>query len=148
MAENKKGTTIIPAGRASQTNEANLPRRGSENPKDLNFLTTQDLNSILEVNQKALTIYLEVESQNEHIITNLKDNTEKMKKFEMLEDEIGEVRRDLTALNKSTGELEDLGEDIKKKLDNLDRNMFRLLIFLGTVGGATVISLIQTFLKK
>ncbi len=147
MAENKKNT-IIPTGRGSQTNEANLmTRRGSENPHDFGLLTTQDLNSILEVNQKALTIYLEVENQNERILDNLKDTNIKMNKLEILEDEIGEARRDISTLTKTVGEVEDLSESIKKRLEEVDKNMFRLLIFLGTVGVSTIMTMIQSFLK-
>jgi chromosome segregation ATPase len=48
--------------------------KSSSASTDSALITVQDLNNILEVNQKALTIYLEVEKQNEELIERIVDN--------------------------------------------------------------------------
>lgn len=142
MPDIRKGTTLAPSGRSSQTNETGSGRRPSqtnEHQQDLGLLTTQDLNNILEVNQKALTIYLEVERQNEHILEVLQEESEKLERIEVVEDELKEVRRE-------TGDNAETLKDIKKKLEEIDKNMFRLVLILGSAGIGTIITIIQAFL--
>jgi len=136
----KRGTTLTPTKRVSQTNEADLSNQ------DIGLLTVQDLNNILEVNQKALTIYLEVERQNEHVLEVLQEEADKLDRLEVIEDEVKDVRRDIATFKKSVDEVGDTAKEIKKKLEDIDKNMFRLVLILGSAGIGTIITIIQAFL--
>lgn len=127
----KKGNIMNP-GRSSQTNEAGMQRRGSD--ADLGLLTAQDLNSILEVNTKALTIYLEVEGQNEKILKNLQE----IAKLEGLFDEIEDMKRTI-------GDLHESVENSEKKTEDIDRNLWRLNLILGSGLVTTVIAIVQSY---
>lgn len=144
MPENppKRGNTLTPAKRVSQTNETDLTKQ------DIGLLTVQDLNSILEVNQKALTIYLEVERQNNNILEVLQEESDKLERLEIIEDEVKDVRRDMSKQMTAVDEVGDVAKEIKKKLEDIDKNMFRLVLILGSAGIGTIITIIQAFLTR
>lgn len=144
MPEVKKGA-IIPTPR--QVTDPGLPKKTSQTNElqafqsDVGLLTTNDLNNILEVNQKSLTIYLEVERQNRLILETLKENKETLEIVE-------EIKRDLEKFNTKLSENEDAVAEIKKKIEEIDKNMFRLILILGSAGVGTIVTIVQALMHK
>lgn len=69
-------------------------------------LTSQDLETILEINKKAVEIYVEVENQNEEVLEKL------------------------------------------KKLEEIEKSLFKLTIIFGSMGLGTIIALIKLLLSS
>ncbi len=130
-------------------------------------LTSSELKYILEVNKKAIEINIEVEKQNEEVISNL----EEVKDFaERVEEKINSIiyeqkenkrlvleTKDLVKDNKEISEeIQKTGEEtneiikdtLKKKIEDIEKNLFRLIIVLGSAGIGTLITIIQSYLHK
>lgn len=101
--------------------------RDKHNDED-KIITSTELKYILETNQKAISIYLEVEQQNEQIILALDKLNLKI--------EIIEKNAEDTLL--SAHETEDI---IKK----IEKHMFRLIIILSSAGAGLIYTIIQSF---
>jgi len=63
--------------------------------KELEQLTKNDINSILEVNRKLIEVELESAEQNEQILENLKSTKEKVLKIEEKVDKILKISEDM-----------------------------------------------------
>lgn len=140
MPPDPKKSTIVPGKRESFTNEPTTAEYGK--------LTVQDLNIILEVNQKALTIYLEVEKQNEAIIESIQATHQKLGKIEEIEDYAKEIIQGQKDASKAVKDLDESMVAMKKSMEELDKNFFRLIIILGSAGIGTVVTIIQNLLNK
>lgn len=142
MAEKKN--TINP-GRASQTNEV-LTSSGITLPQSSeNLITFKDLKSILEVNQKAMTIYLEVERQNEEIMESLSDQNQKIASLDSKEYKIVENQEKMIKLLEN---LTETAEETEGKMDDIDKNIFRLWIVLGSTGIGLIVTIIQQLIAR
>lgn len=92
-------------------------------------ITSNELEYILDVNRKAVSIYNEVAHQNEEIIEKLDKLTTKIETIEKNSEET----------NKSIkGEVED-------KIKSIDKNIFRLIIILSSTGAGIIYTVIQSF---
>lgn len=141
--------------------------------KDSENITSSDLKYILDVNQKAIEIYIEVEKQHEEIIELLNNLDEKFKDssevLELLKDHQQEIKnllsnevnikneqildklKDLLSLAKAIEKnsdseniiknIESIDDKITKsstKIDNVDKNIFKILVVLGSGGVALI----------
>lgn len=141
--------------------------------KDSENITSSDLKYILDVNQKAIEIYIEVEKQNDDIIQILNNLEEKFKDssevLELLKDHQQEIKnllsnevnikneqildklKDLLSLAKAIEKnsdseniiknIESIDDKITKsstKIDNVDKNIFKILVVLGSGGVALI----------
>jgi len=151
--------------------------------------TSSDLKYILEVNEKAIEIYVEVEKQNDQILNTLEYFKEAAAKFEedlkitkasdakveeLLVDDnahdhgviielLKDLSSDISDLKKEMGELKSSGSklkdstdaitkqldtEVKAKISEIEKNLFRLVIILGSAGVGTIFTILQTFLHK
>ncbi len=130
-------------------------------------LTSSELKYILEVNKKAIEINIEVEKQNEEVISNLeevKDFAERVEEkidnilYEQREHKrltletktIAEDSKEISEEIQKTGEEtnEIIKDTLKKKIEEIEKNLFRLIIILGSAGVGTLVTIIQSFLHK
>jgi seryl-tRNA synthetase len=134
--------------------------------REEDFLSSRDLELILSVNKKGIEINLEVERQNEKILTfleELKENgTFYQKKLEEILDEAEDVNRKVVSTDKSSidefediknilDKIEDTQSDVKKKIEELERANFKLQVLLGSsifTSLAGVVQLIIQFTHK
>lgn len=139
----------------------------TQNDEEEGVLTTKNFNSILEVNRKAIEINIEVEKQNEQVIGIISDISEQLntifncqndikaeqkelrRTFEDSKKMIDQNKELLDSLKKKSEETnESVKGSIEKKVDEIEKNLFRLVIILGSAGVGTIITVIQTFLRK
>lgn len=92
--------------------------------RDKDIITSGDLDTILDVNRKAIELHTEVSGQNENILEHLEKENEKL-------DTILKVVEETNS--------------IKEKIEDIDKNIFRLLVILSTIGVGTIIAIIQQF---
>lgn len=114
---------------------------------EVGMLRVQDLNTILEVNQKALTIYLEVEKQNEDILEVLKESKEIIDTLPKMSEMLTKIAEKQVLTDKNRDEDKKLWEEMKKKMEELDKNFFRLILVLGSTGIGTILNLVQSYLS-
>ena len=130
-----------------------------------------DLATILDVNKKAIEINIEVEKQNEQVIELLEENGEKHSAMEKKLDTIIDNQRDFKYIINSSLDnqketfdflyenivkIEKMSEEtnkkikevIEKKIEDMDKNIFRLTILLGGTGVGTIFSIVQSLIKK
>lgn len=100
-------------------------------PKDIN-VSLSELKTILDVNTKSIEIYIEVEKQNEEILLKLNSITSDITKIKENQDKINYV-------------YEFVKDTLKTKITDLDKNIFRLVILLGSAGIGTIIAIIRSF---
>lgn len=93
------------------------------------IITSTELQYILETNKKAITVYLEVEKQNEEIV----------KAITKLDERAENTEKHVMDTYKSTVQIETLVEKI-------DKNIFRLIIILGSAGAGLLYTIIQSFI--
>lgn len=123
-------------------------------------ITSSELEYILEVNKKSIEINIEVAKQNEQTLSTLdrleekvdfifekqKDhmrvNEEGFKIIEEAKDVIDEIKKLSEETNKT------LKDAIEKKVEEIEKNLFRLVIILGSAGIGTLLTIIQAFLHK
>ena len=126
-----------------------------------------DFEYILEVNKKAIEINIEVEKQNEQIIECLDDNKLVYDRIEEKIDNILNAQKDQRRIADESKALieesKDLVEEVqrvaeesndilkdtvKKKVEEVKKNLFRLIIILGSAGIGTLVTIVQSFLHK
>lgn len=112
----------------------------SNGDDDYSSITSSELEYILEVNKKSIEIHLENAQQHEMTLKDIadakhasSDNADELRKL------IEERSDELLAYMK---------EQIKPKIDETDKNTFRLTVILGFVGAATIFQAIQMFFHK
>lgn len=159
------------------------PRLDDRDP----VFSAADLKYILDVNQKAVEIYVEVEKQNDQILKTLEyfkevsarveEQLETIKQSdynveELLKDDnnhdhsvIIDMLKNLTSEMKTlSGDIKELqanvdsntsaieavtkqvDSEVKSKISEIDKNLFRLVIILGSAGIGTIFTIVQTFL--
>ncbi|MEK6879006.1 MAG: hypothetical protein AABY22_05330 [Nanoarchaeota archaeon] len=137
-------------------------------------LTTSDLKYILDVNKKAIEIYIEVDKQNEKILEtfdnfkeiydSIQEELEILKKNEanierLLSGDNNEDHKkiiaNLTEFKKTFGQMEitdskvkEMVENIEKKIEEIEKNLFRLVLILGSTGIGAIITAVAGLLKK
>ncbi len=92
-------------------------------------ITSNELEYILDVNRKAVSIYNEVAHQNEEIIEKLDKLTVKIDAIEKHSEET----------NKS------IKEEVEEKISSIDKNIFRLIIILSSTGAGIIYTIVQSF---
>lgn len=104
------------------------------------YISSSELEYILEVNKKAIEIHLENSQQ--HDLT--------LKELAELKAASGDIIIELqrAIVEKNTEIISLLKEQIKPKIDETDKNTFRLTVILGFVGAATIFQAIQMFFHK
>jgi hypothetical protein len=102
-------------------------------------ITSSELEYILDVNKKAIEINLEVEKQNEQTLSSLERIEEKI-------DGITEKQKDHIRITEEL--VLKLKNDIETKIEEIEKNLFRLVIILGSAGVGTILTIIQAFLHK
>ncbi len=126
-----------------------------------------DFEYILEVNKKAIEINIEVEKQNEQIIECLDDTKLTYDRIEEKIDYILSSQKEQkriadeskTLIEKSKELVEEvqrvaeesndiLKDAVKKKVEDIEKNLFRLIIILGSAGIGTLVTIVQSFLHK
>lgn len=123
-------------------------------------ITSSELEYILEVNKKSIEINIEVAKQNEQTLSTLDRLEEKIdaindkqkdhmrldaegfKIIEEAKDTIDEIKKLSEETNKT------LKDAIEKKVEEIEKNLFRLVIILGSAGIGTLLTIIQAFLHK
>lgn len=114
---------------------------------------------VLDVNKKAVEIHVEVARQNEDVLESL----------ERIENKVGVIvdkqRDHLDTSNDSVVHVEDIKEnieemglqvaentdslkEIEKKIEDIEKNFFRLIIVLTSLGIGTIVEIIQAFLHR
>ena len=94
-----------------------------------NVITSTELDYILEVNRKSIQIHTEVAHQNEEIMDKLDKLIAKIENIEKISEES----------NKTL-----VGpEQIEQKVENIDKNLFRVIILLGSMGIGLIIEIIK-----
>jgi len=122
-------------------------------------ITLSEIKSILETNQKSIEIYIEVEKQNEEIIKKLEKNENQneniIDKLNENDEQQKNIIKLLEGINSSVDtQIEDFERfkqhvktSLEDKISEIEKNIFRLIVILGTVGVGTIISVINMFLK-
>lgn len=137
-------------------------------------LTTSDLKYILDVNKKAIEIYIEVDKQNEKIL----DNFEHFKSVaKMMTDELALIKRSefniedllvsdnndahneimesltnvkssMDAVKVFNDKMKEMVENIEGKIEDIEKSLFRLVLILGSTGIGLVITIVSAYFKK
>lgn len=130
------------------------------------LITSQDLQNILEVNKKGIEINIEVEKQNEQVISLLENFENSFGATEEKLNSIIEIQKDikrLTEENKkiledSKSDIEDIKKSseevnklislkVEKKIEDIDKNLLKLIIILGSAGVGTIFTIVQSYLQ-
>ena len=102
-------------------------------------ITGADLDIILDVNKKAIEIHTEVGRQYEEIMEDL----------EMKQKSIDELQIKIDGMSKTIHEIHSsVKQSIEKKIDEMEKNLFRLIAILTTIGVGTIIAIVQSYLRK
>ena len=153
------------------------------------LFTASDLRYILEVNEKAIEIYLTVEKQNDQVLETLEHFKEVANKVEnslgllkesgsnieelltddnehdhraiiaLLNDlttEIESIKKEVLEVKSNETKLKEAVESVKHQLDKeispkiveTDKNLFRLIIILGSTGAGILYTIIQNIFHK
>lgn len=164
-------------------------RTKPESDNKTSVISSADLQYILDVNQKAVEIYVEVEKQNDQILKTLEyfkevaaNTEERLDSIKETESNIEELLKDDNAhdhntivdlLKSLTSDIKSLSAEIKElktsetktkdsidiinkliesevkaKISEIDKNLFRLVIILGSAGIGTIFTILQTFVHK
>jgi hypothetical protein len=100
-------------------------------------ITTADLDTILDVNKKAIEIHSEVGRQNEAILEDLESKQGFIVKIdEKLYVILDVVKETNTAIK--TG--------IEDKVTDIEKNVFHIKVILSTIGIGTIVAIIKAFL--
>lgn len=145
-----------------------------EEPGTSSVLTSSDLKYILDVNKKAIEIYIEVDKQNEKILETfesfkeiydtIQEELEILKKNEtnievLLSSDNNEAHTEIHANLKefkqtfsdmkiNDEKVKEAVENIENKIEEIEKNLFRLVLILGSTGVGGIITLLATLLKK
>lgn len=144
-----------------------------ESQADSETITTADLKYILDVNKKAVEIYIEVDKQNEKILEtfeyfkevaeDIKDklgalkvseaNMEKMLSNDSdvhddIQSELGEFKDTFSSFEVHNDKMYEVVTKVEKKIEEIEKNLFRLVLLLGSTGVGLIISIVSTYLKK
>lgn len=116
--------------------------------KNDDLLSKSDLDSILEVNKKAIEVQIEVASQNEKVIEALEEVNEKedsiKKDIEYLVKDVDTIQDNI---KESKKEIMDKIDSLKKAIDELDRTQFKIHAVLTTGAIAVILQIIQIVLN-
>jgi predicted nuclease with TOPRIM domain len=136
-------------------------------------ITTADLKYILDVNKKAVEIYIEVDKQNEKILETfeyfkevsedikdklavLKTNEANIEKMlgnnsdvhDDIQSELGEFKETFSSFEVHHDKMYEVVTKVEKKIEEIEKNLFRLVLLLGSTGVGLIISIVSTYLKK
>lgn len=121
-----------------------VSKRDEENDN----LSKGDLDTILEVNKKAIEVQVEVASQNENIIEELEESKEL--KFKIIKD-IENVDRKIDYLKIENKEYHEDNiikiSELSKKVDDFALSQAKIYFVLTAGGIATILQLIQIILN-
>lgn len=110
-------------------------------------LSRSDLDTIIEVNKRAIELQVEVAAQNEKVIEDLEENkkiNEATKRdTESALKELSSLKQDIKDYKK---DVLDKVEEVKTKVDDLDKSQFKLYALLTTGAVAIILQIIQLFL--
>lgn len=142
-------------------------QKSLRNEEGEEVLTNTDLKYILDVNKKAIEINIEVEKQNDQVISTLDEFKEFIERIEDKLDtviteqkehkrltseakgtveESKEISEEIHKISEETNEI--IKDSLKKKIEEIEKNLFRLIIILGSAGIGTLVTIIQSYLHK
>ena len=122
------------------SDSGNKRSNGDDNNNNHSSISSSELEYILEVNRKAIEIHLENSQQHELTLKELAElKTASSYVITELQKTISEKNSEIIDMSK---------EQIKPKVDDTDKNTFRLTVILGFVGLATIAQIIQMFFHK
>lgn len=107
--------------------------------RDKEAITSGDLDTILDVNKKAIELHEAAGRQNEDI---LEDLSEKDKVMERSEGKLDDILRIVKETNDA------IKTNIEHKIDEIEKNLFRLIVILSTIGVGTLIAIVQSFFHR
>lgn len=111
-------------------------------------LSRSDLDTIIEVNKKAIEVQVEVAAQNEKVIEDLEEN---IKINESIKRDAESALRELSSLKQEIKDCKkdilDKVEEVEGKVDELDKSQFKLYALLTTGAIAIILQIIQLFLN-
>lgn len=115
-------------------------------PQQEDFITSNDLEYILDVNKKSIEINLEVEKQNEQVIAKLDDLIELQQESRLEQQEIKLEQKNIITKMGETNEF--IKIIINKKIEKIEKDLFKLVILLGSMGVGAIITIIQSLFHK
>lgn len=95
-------------------------------------ITLSEIKSILDVNEKAIEIYIEVQEQNDEIL-------EKLEKIQTSQED---QKEKITYIHNYVRDI------LMKKISDIDKNIFRLLVILGVGSAGTITTAIVSIIKS
>ena len=108
------------------------------NGEEYHVLSASAIEYVLAVNRKAVEIQIEVEGQNEQILS----------KLDKLIDEVQEMKTAMVEAKFATETNIKLLSEIKPKVEDTKDNLFKLIVFLGIIGAGTVFQVLQALFHK
>jgi hypothetical protein len=131
-------------------------------------ITEADIDSILEVNRKAVELHSEVAGQNETIIEDLEGKDKALERIELkidtimadaketrmtvkerLEIKIIELEKVIANISIAATETRtSVKEKLEAKIEEMEKNIFRLIAILTTIGVGTIIAAVRMYLMK
>lgn len=94
-------------------------------------ITSNELEYILDVNRKSISIYNAVSQQNEDILETL-----------------DELKNVISEIKETTNDTNKIVDEQKSKIIDIDKNILRLVVILSTIGAGTIIQFILQFIHK
>lgn len=124
------------------------------NGDDYSGITATELKYVIEVNKKAIELYVEVEKQNEEILRELEELKERKyndsDSLEKIHDDIKLLNNKLDLMGNKFDSLNNRFDSILKtigKVDEIDKNLFRLLVFLSVLGAGMIFQVLNVLFK-
>jgi predicted PurR-regulated permease PerM len=99
------------------------------------FISKADFETIISINKRTIELEIERVSQNETILESLTKISESQEEFKKIHEEI----RVASSFN------DEAIKDIKKRLEEIDKNQFRVQVILASNFLALILSFVITF---
>lgn len=93
-------------------------------PEKQTSISKSEIETILDVNRKAIELHTEVSNQYEEIVDGLENNSNKLTK---IEDEL---------------------KSISKNIEKIDRDLFKISVLMSSGIITLILTIIQMFIKK
>lgn len=108
-----------------------------------------EINTILDVNKKAIELHTEVSGQYEEIIDEFDELDSSHKKI--LTELDSSTKKILAESDKSAKKISDIEDEvssIKKNIDKIDRDLFKISVIMSSSIISLILTIIQMFIKK
>lgn len=112
-------------------------------------ITSNELRYILDINQKAVAIHLEVEQQNEQIISAIEKLAKKVDGIEKNVENTARLsdttEKEVKLIGKNVDDTLKLSIITEDEIKKIEKSVFRLIIILSSTGIGLIVQIIQTF---